>query len=39
MQRQHKPAALQDKAFFICTAEILPIAAIGQPDKLPTNNN
>ena len=34
MKSEDKPGALEDKAFFICTAEILPIAAIGQPDKL-----
>jgi len=31
---EDKPAPLEDNAFFIWTAEILPIAAIGQPDKL-----
>jgi len=37
MVNEDKPGALDDKAFFICTAEIFPIAAIGQPDKLSTD--
>ena len=36
-KNDHRPGPPDDNAFLICTAEIFPIAAIGQPDKLSTN--
>jgi len=37
-ENQDKPDVVHDKAFLICTDEILPIAAMGQPDRLSNIN-